>query len=82
MFPRPEALLATARKMPMGSMPPMGVKAPILNRDKGFRHIKRQIAKPDRRPAGIAAIGEHGAIVAEDRDIGRAPGDGELVNRR
>ena len=60
----------------------MFVEAPILDGDEGFGQIGRQIAEPHRGAAGVAAIGEHAAVDAEDLDVGRPLRHGELVDRR
>ena len=60
----------------------MRIEAPVLDRDEGLGQIGRQVDEPDRRAAGVAAIGDQRAVVGEDGDIGRALGHRELVDRR
>jgi hypothetical protein len=60
----------------------MRIEAPVLDRDEGFRRIGRQLGEMDRRPARIAAIGQQGAVLAENGDIGRALRNRQLVDRR
>ena len=61
---------------------PMAVEAPVLDRDEGFRQVRRQVLHGDRRAAGIAAIGEQRAVHGQHGDIGRALGHRELVDMR
>ncbi len=61
---------------------PMRVEAPVLDGDEGLRQIGRQFGEPDGRAAGVAAIGEHVAVDAENGDVRRALGHGKLVDRR
>ena len=58
------------------------VEAPVLDGDKRFRQVGRQVYETDGRAAGVAAIGEERSVVSKDRDVGRPLGHGELVDRR
>ena len=60
----------------------VAVKAPVLNGNKGFGQVGRQLAQVHRRAAGITACGDQRAILAQNRDIGRALGHRKLVDRR
>jgi hypothetical protein len=40
----------------------MGIKAPVLDSDEGFRQIGRDFLQCDRRTAHVAARGEHPAV--------------------
>ncbi len=61
---------------------PMIVEAAVLDGDEGFRQIRRQFGEMDGRAAHVAAIGEQGAIIIENGDVGRPLGNGELIDRR
>ena len=52
----------------------MLVEAPILDGDEGFGQIGRQVAEPHGRAAGVAAVGKHAAVDAQDLDVGRPLG--------
>ena len=60
----------------------MFVEPPILDRHEGLRQIGRQVDEPDRRAAGVAAIGDERAVVGEDGDVGRPLRHRELIDRR
>ena len=60
----------------------MVVEAPVLDRDEGLRQIGRQVDQPDRRAAGVAAIGDQRAVVGEDGDVRRPLRHRELIDRR
>ena len=60
----------------------MLIKPPVLDRDEGLGQIGREVDEPDRRPAGVAAIGDERAVVGEDGDVGRAFRHRQLVDRR
>ena len=59
---------------------PVGIEAMILDGDEGLGHIGGQVLDMDRRPAGVAAIGQQRSVIGENGDIGRALGHGELVD--
>ena len=80
--PFPVASRRTAREMPSGSMPKCAVEALVLDRHEGLRQIGRQVDQPDRRAAGVAAVGDERAVVGEDGDVGRPLRHRELVDRR
>ena len=61
---------------------PMGIEAMILDGDEGLGQIGGQIPDMDRGAAGVAAIGEQGAVIGENGDVGRTLGHGELVDGR
>ena len=61
---------------------PMVIEASVLDGDEGFRQIGWQFSEMDRRPAHVAAVGEQRAVIRQNGDVGRAFGDGELIDRR
>ena len=48
----------------------MRVEAAVLGRDHGLHQIGRQHVEPD-MTAAQAPLGEHGAVLGEDGDVGR-----------
>ena len=61
---------------------PMAVKTAVLDGDEGLGQIRREILQPDRRAAGVAAIGEKRPVHTQHGDIRRAFWDGEMVDMR
>ena len=59
----------------------MMVEAPILDGDESLRRIGRQFRQRHGTPARLAPIGEEGAVGREDRYVGRAFRDRELIDR-
>ena len=60
----------------------MRIKAAILDCDKGFWQIRRQVRDPDRGASGVAAIGEQNAVFVENGNVRRPFRHGKRVDRR
>ncbi len=60
----------------------MRIKAAILDCDKGFWQIGRQVRDPDRGASGVAAIGEQNSRFIENGNVRRPFRHGKRVDRR
>ena len=60
----------------------MRIKAAILDCDKGFWQIGRQVREPDRGASGVAAIGEQNSVFIKNGNIRRPFRHGKRVYRR
>ena len=58
----------------------VGVEAAILDGHEGLRQVGGQIGQADRRPAGVAAVGQQRPVRPQDGNVGRTLGYREPVD--